>query len=313
MTSLGGTTIGEAMHRAAIMVRDNEGTGVGRGLREFAAFLLDPVGGFNRAARGEMSKVGPNPENRFPKAYATSINVGFRAIGEERVTNAEQTTGYFLVNLLHGDPMTHYERPFDAFQLNFQLNGKDEPSIGVFQIHGTLYGKELKKTDKSHHVFSIEQLFDYVQNNTYEIGSQAFGFSLRSRWPLSEKLAIRTLLQPNATVLSGIISEYAGFTGRTYDFGAGFGLRLVGALESNGLPVLRLGYRGFYQHTLSGAKGNQIVHFGFARGQFNITHTFGVTADYILYLRNSFYDDFPDVHRRNPEFRLGGIFQWRGP
>jgi hypothetical protein len=58
-TSLGGISIGESLHRAARMVRDNRARGVGRAFSELAGFLLDPVGGFNRALRGEMSRYGP--------------------------------------------------------------------------------------------------------------------------------------------------------------------------------------------------------------------------------------------------------------
>jgi hypothetical protein len=43
-----------------------------------------------------------------------------------------------------------------------------------------------------------------------------------------------------------------------------------------------------------------------ARVQPNIS--VGVRANYILFLRDSFYKDFPEVHRRNPEFRIGGSF-----
>jgi hypothetical protein len=115
MTSLGGITIGEALHRAATMVRDNEARGVSRAFSEFGGFLIDPVGGFSRAIRGEWSKHGPNPENRFPDSYGSAIRIGFRAVAEGRLANAEKATGFFEFQANYGDPMEPIDDPFDAF------------------------------------------------------------------------------------------------------------------------------------------------------------------------------------------------------
>ncbi len=309
-TSVGGITIGEAFHRAAIMVRDNEARGAGRAFSELGAFLLDPVGGFNRAWRGEMSKYGPNPENQFPDRYRSSITIGGRTVGETRLSDADATTGYFEFRADYGDPMQDYAKPFDNFMLNLQLNADDASMIGAVQVHGGLWGRELKRSDKVRHVFTADQLYDYADNNAYELGNMAFGASLRSRWKLSDDLQIGTLLQPNLAILTAISSEYAGFTGRSYDFGSGLGLRLAAALSGQGVDYLTLGYRGFFTHTLNGAKGNQIVHFAFARAKYRMWRGVGLSADYILYMRNSFFKDFPDIHRRNPEFRLGLSFFW---
>jgi hypothetical protein len=310
MTSLGGITIGEALHRAAIMVRNNESSGAGRAFSELGGFLIDPVGGFNRAWRGEMSKHGPNPENRFPLSWSSEIDVGVRTVGEGRLTNADRTGGYFLFSANYGNPMQEVERPFDSFQLFLQVNGDDASTIGQFQVHGTLWNNQIKRSDKTLHVFSVDQLYDYADNAAYQVGGMAFAASLRSQWKLSETLGIHGLLQPNLSLVTAVSSEYAGFTGRSYDFGSGAGIRVFASLNHKGIDVVQLGYRGFYSHTMNGAKGNQIVHFVGGRAKYRIWRALGLRADYILFLRDSFYKDFPDVHRRNPEFRIGASFFW---
>ncbi|UCG86640.1 MAG: DUF3943 domain-containing protein [Gemmatimonadota bacterium] len=308
MTSLGGITIGEALHRAAIMVRDNEARGASRAFSELGGFLIDPVGGFNRAWRGEMSKYGPNPEDRFPERYRSSITFGGRTVGESRLSGADTTTGYFEFRADYGDPMQDYERPFDNFVINLQLNADDASTIGTFQVHGGLWGRQLKRSDNVWHVFSVDQLYDYANNNAYELGDMAFGATLRSRWRLSDDLQIGSMIQPNVAIVTAVSSEYAGFTGRSYDFGSGFGLRLMAGLSGKGVDYFTLGYRGFFTHTMNGAKGNQLVHFVFARGKYRLWRSVGLSADYVLYMRDSFFKDFPDIHRRNPEFRLGLSF-----
>ena len=307
-TSVGGITIGEALHRAAIMVRNNEARGAGRAFSELGGFLLDPVGGFNRAWRGEMSKYGPNPENQFPDRYRSSITVGARTMSEGRLSSADPSTGYFEFRADYGDPMQDYAKPFDNFMINLQLNADDASTIGVFQVHGGLWGRQLKRSDNAWHVFTVDQIYDYADNNAYEMGDMAFGATLRSRWRLSDNLQIGSIVQPNLAIVTAISSEYGGFTGRSYDFGSGFGLRLAAALSGQGVDYLTVGYRGFFSHTLNGAKGNQIVHFAFARARYRIWRGVGLTADYILYMRDSFYKDYPDIHRRNPELRLGLSF-----
>ena len=34
-------------------------------------------------------------------------------------------------------------------------------------------------------------------------------------------------------------------------------------------------------------------------------------VDYYLFMRNSFYRDFPNVHRRTPELRINAAFNWQ--
>jgi hypothetical protein len=309
MTSMGGITIGEALHRAAIMVRDNEAHGVSRAFSEFGGFLIDPVGGFSRAVRGEMSKYGPNPEDRFPNSYSSSIAVGFRAITEGRLKDAQKAHGYFEFHARYGDPMREFARPFDSFELILQLNAADASTIGLWQVHGTLFGSTVKRSDKAQHVITVDQLYDYANTNTYELGDMAYAVALRSRWRLSDKFSLQTLVQPNLAVMSAVSSEYAGFTGRSYDFGPGLGLRANAGLSGGDLRA-SLGYRGLFTHTMNGAKGNQVVHFVSADLAYRFWRSLGVTANYRLHLRDSFFNDYPDVHRRAPEFRVGAQFSF---
>jgi hypothetical protein len=310
MTSLGGITIGEALHRSAKMLRDNTAKGASRAFRELGGFLLDPVGGFNRAVRGEMSKVGPNPADRYPTKLRYIADVGSRVVGEGRLRDAPPATGYMSLIMAYGDSYEDYKYPFDAFRIGLQLNGEDTTTLGMLQVWGTLYGSEMKDNEKVQHVFTIDQMYDYVNNRTYEVGGQSFAFSLRSRWFLKGDKAIVTLIQPSVYVMSGIISEYTQIGDRGYDFGSGFGLRLTGGIDKVNEYAFQIGYRGIYSHTLNGTKGNQIVHFGFLRARYRIWRSVGIGSDYIVYMRDSYFKDFPDIHRRNPEFRLSISFFW---
>ena len=318
MTSIGGITLGETLHRTAKMIRDNRATGVGRTFRELGAFFVDPVGGFSRLVRGEMSKVGPNPSDRFPGSLYTTGMVGFRAIADGGLKNAEPATFYADLHVLYGNPMEDYKRPFDTFILSTQINGKEKQTLGLLQMHGVLYGKSLKRSKSVDHVVTFDMMFDYADNRTYEIGGQSFAATLRSLWKFSEGTQLRTIVQPSFFPLAAVISEFVGLRPdlrtihlRDYDFGSGFGFRTGGTLFHQGNPLLSLNYRGIYTHTMNGAIGNQIVHFLWLRARYPLWRSLGIGVDYVLYMRDSYNRDFPDVHRRNPELRVGASFVWR--
>lgn len=304
MTSIGGLTIGEALHRTAKMVRDNRATGARRTFLELAGFLIDPVGGFSRAVRGEMSRVGPNPPDRIPAFSHTFGMIGYRSSSKGRIPEAGGGSAFGTVIFQYGNPSEDFQQPFDAFQLYLQFNTQEKVPIGQFQIAGVLYGSELYHSTDALHVFTIDQIFDYVNNQTYEVGGQSFGFTLRSRWNTSQTMSVRTVLQPTANVMTGIVSEYFERLDRDYDFGSGFGFRASISLNKSGLDLLRVGYLGALSHTLSGAAGNQAVHFVRATAQVPIRLPFGVGAEYILHLRDGYFRDFPDLHRSDSEYRI---------
>ncbi|MFQ5583600.1 MAG: DUF3943 domain-containing protein [Calditrichia bacterium] len=311
MTSLGGIAIGETFHRAAIMLRDNTMRGAGRTFRELGAFFFDPVGSFNRVVRGEWSKVGPNPENRFPGELRTYSMLGWRAIGEGRLRNAGKTLGFWFMQMNYGDPMEDYEHPFDSFRLILQINSREEKTrIAWLSVSGALTGSVIKDNDKVKHVFTIDQLYDYTDNQTYQVGGQSFSFGVQSLWKLSPKTQIQTVFQPSLWPMTGIVSENTLVGDRDYDFGSGFGLRLGGTYIRNGFPYFTLLYRGIFSHTLNGSKGNQIVQFLYSRLRFPVWRSVGIGIAYLLYTRDTYLRDFDDIHRTNPELRFGVTFSW---
>ena len=62
---------------------------------------------------------------------------------------------------------------------------------------------------------------------------------------------------------------------------------------------------------MNGAIGNQIVHFLWLRARYPLWRSLGIGVDYVLYMRDSYFRDFPNIHRRNPELRVGASFVWR--
>jgi hypothetical protein len=308
-TAMGGIALGEMLNRTSRMLWDNSATGSGRTWRELGGLLLNPMGGANRLFRGEMTRVGPNPPDRFPGHVRSFLALGARRIAEEDLSKGT-TGGFFSTDISYGDPFEEYEKPYDSFLLSFQINGKTEKqSLGRLQVEGVLYGTELKRSTKAQHVFHFTQHFDYVNNKTLETGGSSVSANFMSDFQLSERWDLVTKVEPSALIIWGIDSEFSDFTRRNYDFGSGAGLRLFAAANHDDRQLFHFFYYFFWQHTLNGAAGDHLLQYFGLRAAVPLYREFGVGAEYILSTRDSRFRDFPDVFRRNPQFRLfGAVF-----
>ncbi len=326
MTSIGGIAVGETLHRSAKLLRNHEQTGIGRSLREFGAFLIDPVSGLNRAIRGETSKVGKNFEDRFPKSGGIQMTVGYRQLGGARpddpgTPTADTTaTPYVDMTMIYGDFMYDHDRPFDSFRFAVQANFSDKVPIGRMSVRGTLWGRNLKDEENVKHALTFDQQFLYLENQVVETGGQFFGVSLYSRWKLSKTWGLSTHVQPLFALLTGINSEYGDLTGRSYDFGTGAALQLAGVLSYKGYPVFRAAVVDIFSGTINGAKGRHNLLIPALQGRIKVAKSVGLGFDWYSLIRNSYYDDFrlpdgtivelPDVSRYTPTFRLNVTFSW---
>lgn len=306
-TSMGGIVIGEAFTRTARMIRKNDATGAERAFRELGALIIDPVGGLNRLFRGEASRVGRDPDDRFPSRMSGVGAVGIRKVGRGNLNNGG-TNGYLDLEMRYGNPFVDQDRPFDSFIMSVQLNTANESALGRLQIEGMLFVQDIAQSARARHAFGIAQHYDYIQNETYEMGGQSLSATLLSSVALSPEWTFGSRLQVSALVISGINSEFASATGRDYDFGSGAGVRLWGALYRSRRELLSVFYAGYWSHTLDGAAGDHLIHFLRARAQIPLVRGTGLGVDGIWAVRNSFYRDFPNVTRRNPQVRVFAAF-----
>ncbi len=306
-TGMGGTALGEGLHRTAKLVLDNTASGAGRAGREIGAFFINPVGGFNRAVRGEMSRRGPNPADRLPTGFSMFSQIGYRYVGVERLDNRQGKGNAYVDALIRfGNPATDFRRPFDSFVLAVQLNTDEKEVLGRLQIEGTIWGTPLNTVANPRLTFVIFQHYDYVNNETYEAGGQSASIGLASHLALGNQFAIRSRLHLLGVVISGIKSDFANFpevAGRDYDFGSGFGIRVGVALTRFNNAVISSYYAGHLSFTMNGTAGRHSVHFFRTNLQVPVWRSFGAGVEFIVSARNSLYRDFPAVHRLNPQLR----------
>ena len=321
-TGIGGIAIGEMLYRVTNTIIDNQATGSSRVLRETAVFLLNPLRGLNRLVSGRASKVGPNPPDRSPiGGLSTRLMVGSRTVGEGRLLTNNQTNVFFETDFRYGNPLDSASlRPFDSFWLGLQLNFGEEGkgALGRLNIKGNLYSTDLKRTESVTNRFSIVQNFDYWNNRAFEFGGQSFGARFISGRRLSDDAQLQLSAEPLVILLGAVNSEYAFLAEvpnqereREYDYGPGAGVRVGGNLTIKGTRVVEAAYWLNWIHTLNGGDGDHLVHIAALRVGVPISGTFGLAADWMLFLRNSFFTDFTNVTQRVPQFRAYAMFNVR--
>ncbi|NKB88846.1 MAG: DUF3943 domain-containing protein [Acidobacteria bacterium] len=303
-TSMGGMVIGEAFHRTATSIRDNQDTGLSRGLREFSSFFLDPVGGFNRLVRGEASRVGPNPEGRHPAHAYSAMRFGIRSLND-RDNDQSLSGGFFEMDIDYGDPYEENEEPFDSFEMRFSVNGSDTQRLGLLQIDGLLFGNKTTESDSHRNLFTVNQLFDYVNNSLFEVGGQSLAITWHWDRQLSDSWWLRAQAQPTVSPLWAVQSDIAEEAeGRSYDFGAGAGGRARVYVTRDGRDWLEVRYLLNWSHTLSGAAGSHLVQFLSARVQFPVFKRVGLGFDFVYGARDSNYRDHPNVEQNGSQGRV---------
>jgi hypothetical protein len=315
-TSIGGIALGEMQYRVSSLILDNTATGSSRIWRELGATLVNPVRGFNRLIHGDMGRVGANPPDRFPKEIRSLWDFGGRPVadsvsGTDPSEEGTKRRFYGAFNLWYGNPHAgDHKKPFESFEMRLQLNAVDKATLGRLQVYGLLYGDPLSEPRtaanprKPSHLFAVTQHYDYLNNQAFELGGQAFGMGLLSSFPLGGGFSLSSRVLGSFVLLGGIRSPYAEIVGRTYDFGTGLGLQGYLMGWHKGRQVLELAYWGEWLRVIDGTPGDHLIHVLSATARFPIVSFFGAGANLTHAIRNGYFPDFPDITETGPPFGL---------
>ena len=300
-TSVGGIAFGEALWRLSTMVLDNTAQGNVRTWREIGGFVVAPTRGFNRLLTGEAFEVHQNPPDRFPEHGGMRLDVGARVLGDERLWQASSSKLFLRLSASYGDPfLDTMERPFDHFDFTFHLNFDNAPHrIAQVKSVGYLFGGEVSRSERTQHILAAYQHFDYVDNEAFTYGAQSVGASFLSRFLTDRGFETRTEFHANAIILGASKSDYFSISGREYDYGSGVGYKFNASFGR----YFSLGHSGAYIYSLNGNAARHFLNLSYLRATVPIRDYFVFGSEYVLYLADRRYADYPDVHTRNPELR----------
>ena len=271
-TTLGGIALGEVLHRTAWLVRDTRATGRRRLMKEIGATVIDPVTGLLRFTTGDASRVVDKPAEMVPSALGGMLAAGVLWRGSN--TRAVDATGqpFLEMDLLYGDPTTGRSRtPYEAFGIVLRLGGGGP--ITEAKAQGRLLGQPIKDGRVQ---LNIVQNYDFLKNDAYEYGAQAFtvnaAFNLVSSSRMTFRVAgwggLTALGAVDSIPLTGVVPETPPEESagqgvsegpRYYDYGPGgiFGARAI--LLRDGLPLVSFVYDTRHLYSLDGVRANHFL------------------------------------------------------
>lgn len=242
-TPIGGAALGEVFYRTSDLVLDDSSSGGERFGREFAAFLIDPMRGFNRIVTGQAWKKRSTTGRRFglpPISFELSLgpriltmidNDGFRGgVAAE-------------INIEYGD---RYEAttktPYDYFSFLVESQVmKTQPLLSRIEVMGRLLSKELIDEDRINLNAGLYQHFDYFDSDTirmeeidelipeivpYKFGTPAsVGVGTMVRFIPNKTMSFDGFAHLNLVALAGISTDFYRNDERAYSWGSGYSVK----------------------------------------------------------------------------------------
>lgn len=303
-TSLGGVSFGETTHRlAALTYQPGVGglEGFGRGV---LGFILDPMGGLTRIVTGRPAAAG----RAYYGAGTVPLRAVLRAGGMNSALTADRTPslereGPILdLDLMYGDPFQRSSAgPYDYFNAIVQIDFTSRTPMRRLSIDGVLAARRVGSGAKARHVLGLNQRFELMRNDAFEYGGPSLTGGLTSAFPVLGNLELRTFLGLDGVILGAVESDH--IVSRSHDYGPGAGAIVDLRLRWRGTDVLQAGYSARWIHVLDGTATSHRVQVLGARATAPLFGPLGAGFDYTLYLRDSRFAEFADVHRAQSEIR----------
>jgi len=296
-TTVAGAALGEGLYRFSEQLLDDRARGWERFWRELGAVVINPVGGFNRLVRGDMSRK-QSVVNHIRNPVIGYVGLGSRTTIEGQSVDKQKIRPAFTWLLRYGDPYRAQpsRRPFDYFTFRGWFSrGNDQNNLTLLQ-HGVLFGRNLTAGDRDQiaHLAGLFQHYDYVNVELFNYGGVSLAPALVSRWPLARGWNLITQAHAGWLMLGGSNNEYFTNTqGRNYNYTWGFKGKAVLGLASPLFGEVLADYMYFWMESIEGIEGTDRIHQLVVNYNKKIFSGLGVGLEYFLYGRTGDYPGFP--------------------
>lgn len=338
-TSMGGTAIGEITNRLSRVILNDRVSGFGRFLRETAAFIVNPIQGFNRLLRGDAWRVRPSRHlyhdySRTP--VHLSLSLGTRYLADDGALFRGESNPYAGLDLEYGDLFDEAaNKPYDYFTVSVTLGlSGNQPLLNTAHLLGRLWSAPVFAGKGILASFGLFQHFNFYNSEPVKDGTSltpyriseavAFGPGLTYQFRNAGNIArLEQRIYASAIVLGGSKSDYYNVIDRDYNMGSGYSLkgRTVMAFQRLGVFVFGMDYyriftwKGYEDKDLA---GKQPLYYNVQGDRSNaelivITPKFrfdikgGLAAELSgsYFVRATRYKYHPDVRSNTFEFKLG--------
>lgn len=338
-TTMGGICIGEVTHRISEIILNDSTRGFRRFLREAAATLINPMGGFNRIISGSAWRVR-NDHNKYYDATKTpldfSVSAGARYLSDDGALFRGEWNPYLNLFLEYGDPfLSDGTRPYDFFTVEATVGmSSNQPIVNRLHIVGRIWGKSYETNSEMECEVGIFQHFNYYDSKPVKDGTQltpyriseaaALGPGFLLRFPRVGALnRLEQRLYLSGILLGGTKSDYYNVIDRDYNMGSGFSIKTNTQMDFRnfGRFIIRANYYRIF--TWKGYEGKDLEHtdplYLNAQGdksnaellelspiwEFDLHGPFSITWCTSYFIRKTRYAYHDNVDARTFETRLG--------
>ena len=339
-TTMGGVAIGEITHRVSDIVLDDRQRGFGRFLREAAAFLINPMKGFSRIARGDAWKVKSthykyHDNSKWPVNF--SMSAGWRYLADKGKLSGGESNPFLDLFLVYGHAVDgeKHTTPYDFFDVDITFGlSSNQPLINDLHIVGRLWSTPILDKPRKLGEFGIYQHYNYYDSRPVIDGSDQTPYRISEPAALgpgfifeAEKKGFVSKLQQrlfiNAILLGGTKSDYFNVLERDYNMGSGFSIKSKTHLEFGNWARADLHVKYFRIFTWRGYKKSELkredLHYLNVQGDKGNSGLFVVTpiveVDLMkhcsltlsgtYYHRNTRYEEHSDKESKTFETKAG--------
>jgi hypothetical protein len=307
-TPINGSFLGEIFYRLGSDILDDRSTGFERFFREAAVAIMTPTRFFSRLLQGRLTRLTQDEVYQKEQLNVT-LQAGYHNVNEGRLIENNSTHSLNLnLSVYYGNPFEKRERqPFDFFNVRGDLDfGLGRKIVDLATGYGILFGSNVQ-VGNLEMLVGLFQHMNFFDNNTFELGTIAFGPSIISKLPLSNSTSLYTNLHV-ALVPFGALSKRAGISDtsqvRDYDYTGGAELKIETAFNIAGWVDLSfIGYYWWFR-TWVGVAGNNYIGIIKPSIAFKLYNNFSLGFEQLVYYSDRYPTDFPSVHSVRTEQKI---------
>ncbi len=332
-TPIGGAVLGEVEYRISDLILDNRSSGAERFGRELAAFIVDPMRGFNRIISGRAWRRQSTSGRHFGvPSLKIDVSVGSRRLTMFDEYYVSKNGAAAEINLEYGERYGESaKKPYDYFTGLIEVQAiPTQPFLSRVEIIGRLLSKDLIEKEKMNLNVGLYQHFDFFDSDTisassgtvsplqpcnipYKLGTPAsIGGGLMFGYRPTKSFNLDAYLHLNGIILGGMLTDFYRDYNRNYNWGSGFSIKAAAKCGFWGdklfVRVADEHYRMFTwraEPPLYGDWFNRVEvpgdashswfnHFEFS-ADYRLFHRLFVTLGFDFYKRNTYYDDQTQV------------------
>lgn len=306
-TTFGGILLGEMLHRVSRNIIARGRNGQYKKENEITAFIVNPVNGLNRWLDGKLGSV----DDYYAvdsSIIAASIDVGARRFdtGFGDLINRGKTSYSVRLKFHYSNGEHNYKRPFDQFDVNFEMGKGDSSLINAVNVHAMLYGTDFFNTPRGDYYGLLTAHYDFYNNDAFFYGAQSLNYNLMGEYHYKNSF-LKTNIAGGAVILAAVPDPYLLFgDSRNYNYGSGLSYRFNGVLNIRKRLLLSADYNGGLFHTISGNDSYYLLNALNLDASFRFYKRFALTFNSGYFsLHGNFKDpELPDFDREFPFARL---------